>query len=383
MSHEKYFEAIDSLYEKYLRVWEAFCNIESPTDYKAGVDACGEYMINIARELGFEVEVCRQEVSGDAVCITLNPDAQGTPICVSGHMDTVHPVGSFGSPAVRVEGDKMYGPGVTDCKGGIVAGMLALEALQKAGYKKRPVRLLLQADEENGSKRSNKATIKYICERAQGAEAFLNLEGHGAGTTCIQRKGIITFRLTVTGVAAHSCNVANEGSNAIADAAYKIIEIEKIKDDAGVTCNCGVISGGTVVNSVPDHCEFMVNVRYATSEQLEWIKAKINEIAATEHIKGCHCEVSVESFRVAMEYSERNIELLEKVNRALERAGVTTLRGVMRKGDSDAADVTSFGIPCLDSIGVKGGEIHKTSEFAYLESLREAAQRVVAVAEYM
>ena len=383
MSHKKYFEAIDSLYEKYLRVWEEFCNIESPTDYKAGVDACGEYMINIARELGFEVEVCRQEVSGDAVCITLNPDAQGAPICVSGHMDTVHPVGSFGSPAVRVEGDKMYGPGVTDCKGGIVAGMLALEALQKAGYKKRPVRLLLQADEENGSKRSNKATIKYICERAQGAEAFLNLEGHGAGTTCIQRKGIITFRLTVTGVAAHSCNVANEGSNAIADAAYKIIEIEKIKDDAGVTCNCGVISGGTVVNSVPDHCEFMVNVRYATSEQLEWIKAKINEIAATEHVKGCHCEVSVESFRVAMEYSERNVELLDKVNRALERAGVTTLRGVMRKGGSDAADVTSFGIPCLDSIGVKGGEIHKTSEFAYLESLREAAQRVVAVAEYM
>ena len=325
MSHEKYFEAIDSLYEKYLRVWEEFCNIESPTDYKAGVDACGEYMINIARELGFEVEVCRQEVSGNAVCITLNPDAQGAPICVSGHMDTVHPVGSFGSPAVRVEGDKMYGPGVTDCKGGIVAGMLALEALQKAGYKKRPVRLLLQADEENGSKRSNKATIKYICEKAQGAEAFLNLEGHGAGTTCIQRKGIITFRLTVTGVAAHSCNVANEGSNAIADAAYKIIEIEKIKDDAGVTCNCGVISGGTVVNSVPDHCEFMVNVRYATSEQLEWIKAKINEIAATEHVKGCHCEVSVESFRVAMEYSERNIELLEKVNRALERAGVTKI----------------------------------------------------------
>ena len=383
MSHEKYFEAIDSLYEKYLRVWEEFCNIESPTDCKSGVDACGEYMSRIARGLGMEVEVFEQPVAGNAVCITLNPGADGAPLCVSGHMDTVHPVGSFGSPAVRVEGDKIYGPGVTDCKGGIVAGMLALEALQKAGYKKRPVRLLLQSDEENGSKRSNKATIKYICEKAKGAVGFLNLEGHGAGTTCIQRKGIITFRLTVTGIAAHSCNVANEGANAIADAAYKIIEIEKIKDDEGVTCNCGVISGGTVVNSVPDRCEFMVNVRYATAQQLEWITARINEIAATEHVKGCHCQVSVESFRVAMEYSERNVELLQKVNVALERSGLPLLKGVKRKGGSDAADVTSVGIPCLDSIGVRGGEIHKREEFAYLESLREAAKRVVAVAEYI
>ena len=326
MSHEKYFEAIDSLYEKYLRVWEEFCNIESPTDCKSGVDACGDYMSRIARGLGMTVDVFEQPVSGNAVCITLNPDADGAPLCVSGHMDTVHPVGSFGSPAVRVEGDKIYGPGVTDCKGGIVAGMLALEALQKAGYKKRPVRLLLQSDEENGSKRSNKATIKYICEKAKGAVGFLNLEGHGAGTTCIQRKGIITFRLTVTGIAAHSCNVANEGANAIADAAYKIIEIEKIKDDEGVTCNCGVISGGTVVNSVPDRCEFMVNVRYATAQQLEWITDRINEIAATEHVKGCHCQVSVESFRVAMEYSERNVELLQKVNVALERSGLPLLK---------------------------------------------------------
>ncbi len=383
MSHEKYFDAIDSLYEKYLKVWEEFCNIESPADYKAGVDACGEYMSNIARELGLEVEVCRQEVSGNAVCITLNPDAKGAPICISGHMDTVHAVGSFGTPAVRVEGDKIYGPGVTDCKGGIVAGMLALEALQKAGYKKRPVRLLLQSDEENGSKKSNKATIKYICEKAKDALAFINLEGHNEGWACIERKGIITFRLTVTGIAAHASQVATEGANAIADAAYKIIELEKFKDDEGVTCNCGVISGGTVVNSVPDRCEFLVNVRYATAEQLEWIKAKINEIAATEHVRGCRCQVSVESFRVAMEYSERNVELLQKVNGALVRAGLHTLRASKRKGGSDAADITAFGIPCLDSIGVRGGSIHKSGEFACLESLREAAKRVVAVAEYI
>ena len=50
----------------------------------------------------------------------------------------------------------MYGPGVMDCKGGIVAAIMAMEALEKCGFTERPVQLLLQSDEENGSATSNK-----------------------------------------------------------------------------------------------------------------------------------------------------------------------------------------------------------------------------------
>ena len=45
------------------------------------------------------------------------------------------------------------------------------------------------------------------------------------------------------GVAAHGAYCAIEGANAIAEAAYKIIELNKYKDDDGLTINCGVISG--------------------------------------------------------------------------------------------------------------------------------------------
>ena len=82
------------------------------------------------------------------------------PIALSGHMDTVHPIGIFGSPAVRREGDRLYGPGTMDCKGGIVAGLLAMDALARSGYTDRPVMMLLQSNEEIGSGRNNKEPIE-------------------------------------------------------------------------------------------------------------------------------------------------------------------------------------------------------------------------------
>ena len=64
----------------------------------------------------------------------MNADATKPPICLSGHLDTVHPKGLFGTPAVKFDGDKIYGPGIADCKGGIVAALLAMAALDKENF---------------------------------------------------------------------------------------------------------------------------------------------------------------------------------------------------------------------------------------------------------
>lgn len=96
MKCEKLFQTIDSLNEEYMQFLVDVCTIESPTEYKEGVDRVGEYFIAKAKEKGWNIEVQEQKVSGNAICITMNPDAQGSPVCLSGHMDTVHPVGSFG-----------------------------------------------------------------------------------------------------------------------------------------------------------------------------------------------------------------------------------------------------------------------------------------------
>lgn len=380
MKCKELFTKIEKMDEKYIKILEDVCNIESPTDYKAGVDAVGKYFINEAKKHGWDVEILPQEVSGDVVSITMNPDATGEMICLSAHIDTVHPVGSFGTPAVRRDEEKIYGPGVCDCKGGAVAALMAMEALDAIGYRERPVRLLLQTDEEKGSSPSKKATINYICDMAKDAVAFLNLEGHTKGAACLIRKGIATFTFKIYGKEAHSSLCYKEGANAILEAAHKIIELEKMKDGDGLTCNCAIISGGTVPNTVPGYCEFKANVRFATFEQLEEVRAYVKELAARVYVEGCVTEVTGGTNpRIPMIYTERNAALLDRMNAIYAECGLPYLAPAKRTGGSDAADVTARGIPCIDNLGTEGGKIHSPDEFCYLHAVTDSAKRVASV----
>lgn len=379
MKCEKLFEVIDGLKEEYVGILADLCRIESPTDYKEGVDRVGEYIMAIAKEKSWAIEVSPQAVSGDAICITLNPEAKGAPVVFSGHMDTVHPVGSFDEPIVRREGDRMYGPGTTDCKGGVVASLLALDALDRVGFSERPVKLVLQSDEEKSSMPSGKKTIEFMCEKAKGAVAFLNAEGTNGNSVVIVRKGILRLKLTVYGKAAHSA-FCYDGANAIAEASHKIIELEKMKDKEGITCNCGVIHGGSVGNVVAEKCEFIADIRFATLEEKDRVYAAVRALAETTFVEGCRCEVEEVSSRPPMEYSERNVELVQKMNEIYRECGLPELAGISANGGSDAAYVTISEIPCVDSIGVSGGLIHNRGEYVYTDSIADAAKRMASVA---
>ena len=376
--YNEIFKGIDSLENEYVAFLDKVCNIESPTSNKAGVDEVGRCFIEEAKRLGFEIEVLSQEVAGDAICITMNPDAEREPICVSGHIDTVHPVGLFGYPPVTRDEEKTYGPGVMDCKGGVVAALMAMEALAKCGFKSRPVRLLIQSDEETGSSTSGKATINYICERAKGSVAFLNLEGQSGNTAVIKRKGILRYKFEITGRAAHS-SICYTGANAVCEAAHKIIKLEALKDPDGLTCNCGVISGGTTPNSVADKCTFSADIRFSTREEMEKGIKLLEEVAATSTIEGCTCTLQRISLRPAMPLCDRNIDLLKRMNEIYAECGLPILEGKSTMSGSDAAYVTECGIPCVDSIGTAGGRIHSKEEYIYTKSLAEAAKRIAAV----
>lgn len=383
MDKEQLFDAVEKLEADAIKAWIDVCNIESPTDFKEGVDACGRYFIDKAERYGWDVEVHREEISGDAVCITMNKDAKGAPVAISGHIDTVHPVGLFGNPPVRVEGEKIYGPGVTDCKGGVVAGLLAMMALEECGFKDRPVMLIIQSDEEVGSKPSQLRTVEFMCEKAKDAVAFLNVEGHTRGKTVLRRKGIVRFELKVKGVSVHSCR-CYEGSNAITEAAHKIIELEKMKDEGwGLTCNCGIISGGSAANTVPDECTFIADIRYGDQKQYKEAERIVNSVAATSYIEGTSCEVTQISHRIAMEDNDANDELLAKINEIYEECAILTLAKWESRGGSDAAYTTAVGIPTVDNFGTTGGRIHSPDEWAELCSMKESILRLATVAAFI
>lgn len=379
MKCEKLFETIDSLNEKYLQFLIDVCNIESPTDYKEGVDRVGRFIIDKAKAKGWTVETQHQEISGDAIAITMNPDASGAAVCFSGHTDTVHPVGSFGEEIVRCEGNIICGPGVTDCKGGLVASFMAMDALERCGFKERPVKLLIQTDEENGSRNSNKTTIRYLGEKAKGCIAFLNTEPAKRDSFAISTKGIAKYRFRVTGIAEHSSRCQN-GASAICEAAHKVCRLEEFKNPDEITCNCGLIQGGSAENTVPEFCNFTADFRYRTKEQRELIEKTVEEIAGTSFVKGTACSYTLASSRVPMEITDRNLELFNKVHDIHLENGLGDVKTIGLFGGTDAADITQMGIPCLDGFGLIGGKIHNLGEYAEIDSLAFAAKRMASVA---
>ncbi len=381
--NRRLFAEIDRLEEQFKKVWIDVANIESPTEYKEGVDRVGEYFLSFAKNMGWQCEVVNREKSGNSVCITMNADSKKAPVTLSGHMDTVHPVGSFGNPAVRVEGDIIYGPGVTDCKGGTVAALYAMTALKNIGFNSRPVRLLLQSDEEVNSLLSNKETINYICEKAADSVAFLNCESTRGDTAVLWRKGIARFRFDIKGKSIHASRCAEGGASAIAEAAHKIIELEKQKDGNGLTCNCGLINGGTAANTVPDSCCFYAEIRFNSREEKERGEAIIKAVAERSFIEGTECSLVEVTSRPAMEKAERNFALLDRLNEIYKECGLPTLTARQSLGGSDAAEVTVAGIPCVDSIGVAGDNIHTPDEYGRLSSLSEATRRIATACLYI
>ena len=370
-------DELSHLNEKYIKVWQDVVAIESPTMHKAGVDAVGAYFTRLAEEMGFEIEILPCEKVGNAISITMNPTAKGGAVAFSGHMDTVFPVGSWGETPVTVEGDFIRGPGVKDCKGGVVAAMMAMEALKNVGFTEAKVMLLLQSDEENGSKESGKATIRFICEKAKDCIAFFNCEGmHSDADLTLYRKGILRYTFKVKGIAAHAALCHSEGKSAICEAAHKIIALEKHKEKEGITMSCGLIEGGTASNTVAEECSFTVDVRYSTNDEMLQADRIIKEIASTSYIGNTTCELIKTGDRPAMEKQPRNYALLDRVNAIFEANGMAVCVPAGATGGSDAAYTTDAGIPTLDSIGVNGKSIHTLSEVAYLSSLMISATRL-------
>ena len=221
-----------------------------------------------------------------------------------------------------------------------------------------------------------------MCEKAKGAVAFFNTEPHKTGKAILQRKGILRFRINITGKAAHS-SMCYEGANAVAEAAYKIIELEKMKNPDGLTCNCSVIEGGNVANTVAEKCSFLVDIRFLNEQEKENSIKILNKVVEKSWIKGCKCELEQVSYRPAMEYSPKNYLLLERLNKIYKQNALPILEPELNNGGSDAAYITQCGIPCIDGFGTKGAGMHSLNECSELNSLIISAQYLATAALYL
>lgn len=370
---------LDRCQQEMLRLWETIVRLETPSAAPEAVDKLASHLDTYCNALGMETEKFRPEGAG--TCLSAwTAERELSPVLLLGHMDTVHPAGSFPGGAWTEKDDGcVYGPGVHDCKGGLVIALYVIRALQYAGYDRRQLKLALASDEETAHTLSKRKVVDYLQKTASGCGAVFTFEsGLMSGDVVTRRKGGGILKLTVEGIASHAGTAPEKGASAVLEAAKKIVAIHALSDPAHVTYNCGIIHGGTSANVVPDHCEVSVAIRFHTNQGCQEAMEKLGAICGTVETPGTRCTLGPLVGFPAMEETERTAELFEVYRSASEALGLGTPGTVYSAGCSDSAYTTALGIPTLCAVGVLGEGQHSVHEHAQIASLLTQAKRLTA-----
>lgn len=370
---------IDGHRDAMIDFWRQLVQIESGSANKAGVDAVARRVQEELDAIGAHTEIHEMKRAGNMLVSVLNEDVPEAPVLLLGHMDTVFPDGTVAARPFTLRDGKAYGPGVLDMKGGVTIAVFAMKALKEAGWAKRPVRLVLAGDEEVGHCDSD--CDQQIMEQARGAVAAFNCESGRLGNeVVVQRKGALTYRMDVTGIAAHAGNEPEKGRSAILEVAHKVIAIQNLTDwQQGTTYNVGVISGGTVANAVPDTASILIDVRYLKKEYVPNIEAKLQDVAHTTYVNGTKTSLTRLSCCIPMERMAETDGLLAKVQDAYASFGMPRPSGITVGGGSDSAYTVAAGVPTICAMGVEGSRHHSPEEYASVESLYARAKALAYV----
>jgi glutamate carboxypeptidase len=356
----------DSFVEALRQMVDLDCGTYTPEGVNRVADLCVERFA----ALGFGVERhphrpgAGERQLGD--CLVGRGGDEGPRVLLIGHMDTVFSEGTAAERQFRIEGDRAFGPGVSDMKGGLLAGFAALDALQATGGLTMPVTYVCNPDEEIGSIFSK----GIIEDCAREAEVCFVLEcARANGNIVSARKGITDVRIEIAGRAAHAGVEPQKGRNAVVEAANKVLALQALNGRwPGVTVNVGVIEGGTRPNVVPDRCVLEVDIRSPREDMFAEAEAEARRIAETHTVPDVTVEVRLMAGHRPMERSEASatlVALAREVARELGFDVADTATG----GASDANTTSALGVPTIDGLGPIGGDAHGPAEWLDLSSI--------------
>lgn len=375
---EQAYQAVDAQRQEMLNLWEALVNIECGPGCKSGIDAIGFKLAAILEQIGCQTRFVKFPKAGNTLIGELGDVTQPF-VALIGHMDTVFHDGTAAARPFKIEDGKAYGPGVLDMKGGIVILVHALQALQRSGYAKHPIKIILVGDEEIGHRDSEAAEV--LLQEAAGAMAAFNFEtGFLDDGLVVERKGMYQFILETFGRGAHVGNDPENGRSAIKEIAHKVLDIEALTDfERGTTFNVGVITGGTVCNATPAYAKIDCDMRFIAPDVLPEFKAKLQAIAAKTYVKDTTTKLTEIVSVKSMPRLPQSMQLFELVKKVAAAEGLPTPYAKAVGGASDSAYMTAAGVPTVCAMGVKGARNHTDEEFAVVESLFERTKLMIAV----
>lgn len=356
--------------------------IESPSRHAAGVNRVLE---TIARSFEGTGAASERELTadsfGDILLVRCDPTRNEPGILVLSHMDTVHPVGTLASKLTyRREGDRVYGPGIYDMKGGL---MLAVEAFRRIAQARRrtklPITFLFTPDEELSSPVSR----RVIEREARGQRYVLVTEpARDGGKVVTERKGIGVFVIRTRGRPAHAGGDPDKGRNAIVAMAEIVLAINVLNDPRrGITTNVGLIAGGTARNTVAEECMIEVDLRFCDPANASEMEAKLKALKSSRP----DIETTVTGKITRPPFVRgRGVDLVfDKAAAIAKEIGFNLKRASRVGGGSDGNFTVAMGIPTLDGLGVDGDGAHTNHEYMLFSSIEPRTRLLQGLMEQL
>jgi len=341
--------------------------IQSSSYNKKGVDRVVSLIQSLFKNNKVFCHVVKQKSFGNHLIVrSFHKPPSHAQILLVGHMDTVFPENtSFNW--YKEDKINVYGPGVNDMKGGLVAGIFAIKALEFAGLvEKIPVTFLFNSDEEIGSKSSKKLIEN---ESKNSALAFVLESGGLSGKIVTGRKGNISAKLDIAGEAGHAAYAGKNKASTILELAHKTIEFESLNDhERGMTVNVGKINGGIGSNTVAENSTALIDFRFSSLEDKKYLEQKIKYIVNKQHIPHTSSKIKILTSREPMNQCRANRELFDTVKNVAKSFNMA-LEEEFRPGVSDANFIAHQNIPVIDGLGPNGGKDHSENEYMIKESL--------------
>ena len=344
--------------------------INSWTLNPAGVNQVAQFTAQQFAPLGFTAEfVPSTNPKFSPHLVLTRPGKAAHGLAFISHLDTVFPPEEEARNNFRwsVEGDRIYGPGTHDIKGGTAMMWLVLEALRTHAprvFEETTWTLLLNSSEEMYS-----PDFGDVCRSRfdSGTRAALVFESEGRlgeeHLMVVARKGRATWRVTVTGRGAHAGGKHSHGANAVVQLAHLLPRIEALTDyRRDLTFNVGTVAGGTVLNRVPHEAVAEGEFRAFTTEAYQHGKAALLALAGAGEVKslvdGYRCQIKVEILTESPPWprnaaTDRIYEVFEEAGREIGYPVNLQERGGLSDGNLIWGDV-----PTLDGLGPWGDNDH-------------------------
>ena len=365
------FDAATAEQPAVVKTLEKLVNIETGTGDAEGLAAAGKYLEDELKALGFTVARSKSAglVVGDNIVGKLKGKG-GKNLLLMSHMDTVYLKGTLAKAPFRVEGNKAYGPGIADDKGGNAVILHTLKLLKTYGVRDYgSITVLFNTDEEKGSFGSR----DLIQEEAKQADYVLSFEPTAADAESftLGTSGIAYVQANIKGKASHAGAAPELGINAVVEASDLVLRTMDIDDKAkGLRFNWTIVKGGAVNNIIPDSATVNADVRYARNEDFEAAMKTLEERAQKKKVPGSEVAIVVTRGRPAFNAGEGGKALVDKAMGYYREAGGTITVTERTGGGTDAAYASLSGKPVIESLGLPGFGYHSDkAEYVMIDAI--------------